>query len=220
MTIIEMGNWFDLLQDKYGSPYFTDTEKSLLFNRAQVGYVKNLLWPDGNEQPETLELTQDTFSQVAPLIFALPYIQMTSGGLITKTTLQTSLTNTQPGAIVWRPLSIGWTLGGNVRPISFVRHNDWWAFQQNYFKAPTTENPKFRETAAAFEFLPVSISARVYFTVLKYPITVNLDYDTPANNINSDLPDFTHDKIVALALEYAGISSRDEALAQLVQLKK
>jgi hypothetical protein len=66
----------------------------------------------------------------------------------------------------------------------------------------------------------VSISARIYFTVLKYPITVNLDYDTPANNVNSDLPDFTHDKIVALALEYAGISSRDEALAQLVQLKK
>lgn len=220
MTAAEMGNWFDLLQDKYGSPYFTDTEKSLLFNRASVAFVKNLLWPDGKEQPETMELTQDTFSQIAPLVITPAYINMTSGGLVTKTTLQTAVTNAQAGAVVWRPLSIGWTLGGSNRAVSFVRHNDWWAFQQNYFKAATTENPKFRETATAFEFLPISISARLYFTVLKYPRTIVLDYDTPANNVDSDLPDFTHDKIVALALEFAGISSRDEALAQLIQLKK
>ena len=76
------------------------------------------------------------------------------------------------------------------------------------------------ETATGYQFGPINTGARLYFNVLKYPKVVILDDVTPANNVDSDLPDFTHDQIVALALELAGVSSRDENLEQLLQVKK
>lgn len=216
-----MGTWFDMLQDKFKAPYFTDAEKTVFLQRAHIGFVKDMLWPDGKNGSDNLEVSQDSIAQIATLIYELPNpISMSSTGVVLKSTLQTALTGVSATAIMWRPLAIGWDLGADVHPVSYVRHNDWYKFQENYFKNPTAENPKTRERATDYQFLPIRPSAKLYFTLLKYPAKVVLDTVTPVNNVNSDLPDFTHDKIVALALEYAGISSRDEALAQLLQIKK
>lgn len=209
-----MASYFDLLQDKYGSTYYTDAEKSLFLQRAHIEFVKELLPVDDNSKVN-IELSQDTISQIAPLIYEIPYTNMNSSGVILKSALQTALTAMNATAIIWRPLSIGWELGGSYKPLKYLRHNDRWEFADNYFKKPDSANPKIRETYNSYVVEPVSTGAKVYFTLLKYPAIV--DIATPTN---SDLPDFTHDRIVAIALELAGVASRDAALAQLLQLKK
>lgn len=213
MTIATMAQLFDLLQDKYGSPYYTNPEKSLFLNRAQVEFVKSYL-PDGEKDGNNIELSEDALSDLEPLIYALPAMRMSTLGIISKSTVQTALTAAIAGGIMWRRLNTGWTLGGDTRPVKWTRHNDYYEFKANAFKNPSIKNPRFYVTASNYTFDPISTSANIYFTVLKYPVTVDID-----GVISSDLPDHTHNKIVALALEFAGIGSRDENLAQLLQLK-
>ena len=39
MTIQQMHDYFDLVQDKFNSPYFVDTEKDIFINQAQERFV-------------------------------------------------------------------------------------------------------------------------------------------------------------------------------------
>jgi len=209
-----MASYFDLLQDKYGSTYYTDAEKSLFLQRAHIEFIKEL-FPVEDRSNTNAELSQDTISQIAPLIYEIPYTNMNSSGVITKAAVQAALTAMSATALVWRPLAIGWELGASKKPLKYLRHNDRWEFADNYFKRADSANPKIRETYTSYIVEPVSVSAKVYFTLLKYPAVVDI-----TGGVSSDLPDFTHDRIVAIALELAGVASRDAALAQLLQLKK
>lgn len=214
MIIAQWADYFDILQDKYGSPYFTDTEKSLLFNRASVQFVAEFFPVIPGEI--NVELDRDTIATLAPLIYELPAITMSASGIITKAAIQAALVALVAGAVLWREVGgIKATLGTEITAVNYTRHNDWAQFLNNSFKTPTDSNPKVYETALDYRFLPINTITNMTFTVLKYPKTVLVDSVTPANNINSDLPDFTHDKILALALELAGISSRDASLIEL-----
>jgi len=214
MIITQWANYFDILQDKFGSPYFTDAEKSLLFNRALIQYVAEFL---PVEEPGSLnvEMDRDSIASLSPLIYELPALNMTSAGIILKSTIQGSLTAQITGGVLWRELALKATLGTDVNPPNYTRHNDWAQFLNNSFKSPTDGNPKYYETALDFRFLPINTITNYVFTVLKYPVSVVIDSVAPSNNVSSDMPDFTHDKIIAIALELAGISSRDEALITL-----
>jgi len=213
MNITTMASWFDILQDKNGSSYFTNSEKSLFLNRAQIEYINELL-PDTAELPN-LEASQDVLAKVSPLIYELPYLSMNSSGVITKAAVTAALQVLKPTAIVWRPLSIGWIIGKSKLPVRYLRHNDRWEFETNYFKRPSNTNPKIRETATSYIITPANLSAKIYFTLLKYPQEVDI-----TGLIDSDLPDNTHDRLVAIALEFAGVGSRDTMLTQLMQLKQ
>lgn len=212
MTIAGMGELFDILQDKYGSPYYTNAEKSLFLNRAQIEFVNAFLPPSG--EGLNIELSEDAAQQIDTLIYDLPYLNMNSSGIITKAAVAAALSTASGGGLLWRRLNIGWVLGNKTVPVKYVRHNDWYEFKSNYFKNPSTDNPKFYETATNYQFAPIYPNAKLYLTVLKYPKVVDID-----TAVDSDLPDFTHNKIVALALEFAGIGSRDQNLAQLLSLK-
>lgn len=215
MTIAQMATYFDILQDKYGSPYFINTEKSLLINRAQVIFVKDLL-PTEPNQIVNLEATQNTIMEITPIIVPLPNIVVPSTGIITYAALETALSGLISGAQFWRVLNIGYTTDNiNFKAVKYVRHNDWFAFQENFFKNPDDTNPKVNEYYLGFQILPININANLLFTVLKYPVNVDID-----GGISSDLPDFTHDKIIAIALELAGIGTRDQMLNALVDAKQ
>lgn len=212
MIATQMAQYFEMLQDKSSSSYFTPAEISLFLQRASIEFVKEHLPTDDSRL--NIELSQDTLSNLSPLVFKLPQITMPSGGVVTKQSVQTALTGISAQGILWRPLSIGWELAGSKRPVKFARHNDNWAFYPNFFKRPSNEKPIFIETASDYIIEPATANAKLTFTVLKYPALI--DVVAP---VNSDLPDHTHDKIIAIALELAGVSSRDVALAQLLQLK-
>ncbi len=214
MTIAQMSTYFNILVDKYGSPYWTNPEISLLLNRAQIIFIKALM-PTKIGETVDFETSEDTLNIVSPLIINLPVINVPSSGSITKASMLSNLQAVYPNAVYWRVLNIGYTLDNiNFMPARYVRHNDWFKFQANYFKAPDNYNPIYRESYTDFQFLPVNTTAQLYITVLKYPIVMDID-----NNINTDLPDSIHDNIVSIALELAGIGTRDQTMSQLLALK-
>ena len=68
---------------------------------------------------------------------------------------------------------------------------------------------------------------RLTIEAIRTPLQMNYDpdtfdpYPTTTNtNVSCELPDFTHDEIMAIALDDAGVASRDEALVQLNQASK
>ena len=66
MNIQEMHGWFDVLQDKGDSPYFTTAEKTQFLNRAQLKYVNEIVQNEFN------------ISGSAPEGNAIPYSSMSS----------------------------------------------------------------------------------------------------------------------------------------------
>lgn len=215
MTIAEMALYFDILQDKFGSPYFTNPEKSLLLNRAQIIFVKEML-PTDKDVDLNIETNADTVAVVAPLIISLTPISNPLNGSVTKISVQANLTALVSDALYWRVLNVGYSIDGtNFVPVTYVRHNDWYKLLDNYFKYPDDSNPKYKETYIDFQFLPNNTAADLYFTVLKYPVVVDID-----TNVSSDLPDSVHDKIVSIACELAGIGTRDQMLFEMSKIKK
>ena len=81
MNIAEMHSWFDILQDKGNSPYFTTDEKTQFLNRAQTKFVNetlNKFFYNSAAQPEksatphsTIESIQAGEDALAPLIGSL-----------------------------------------------------------------------------------------------------------------------------------------------------
>jgi len=81
MNIVEMHSWFDVLQDKGDSPYFTVAEKTQFLNRAQTKFVNetlNKFFYNSGAQPErnatpysTIESIQAGEDALAPLIGSL-----------------------------------------------------------------------------------------------------------------------------------------------------
>jgi len=302
MTIAQWQNYFNILQDKYASPYFLNSELSALFNRALVIYCQQFL-PTVQSNTFNVEMDRDSLSSLSNIIYELPQTVTSSSGIITKNAITTSLFNTvaasttpvqfgvitggtgyvngtynnvtmqvttgpQPltplianivvagntvtsvtyvsggiglqggnvvtsapggipgpgggfsvgivsGVMFWRELSIKAIVGNLSMPVSFVRHNDWAQFLNNSFKTPTINNPKVYETALDYRFLPVNSQMQLVFTVLKYPQFVDIDA-----GISSDMPDYTHDKIISIALQLAGVASRDVAMIELQKARE
>lgn len=229
MTIANWSLYFDLVQDKYGAPYFIDQWKSLFFNRATIDFVNSHFPEDNNKNSGfNIEENQDTLKALAPIIVTIYPANMNTSGKLLKTSLNTYLQNATgvSSDTVMRILKfIWWTTvsgteginsGTNVgQPIKVMRHNDWGQFLINVFKKPSTTNPRWYETYDAYNFSPVSATTNLSVSVLKYPKTVDV-----ATNVESDLPDFTHNEIIARALSIAGVASRDEALAQLLAVQQ
>lgn len=210
MTIVEMLNWFDLLQDKYGTPYFTDDEKVEFVNRAQTEFVNQFL-PDTNEDSVNVELNSETLHKLRPLIFELSEDTMDTSGKITEADITTNLQTIsgEGSASFIRILSIEIKKLGKKQQAKLLRHNDKAAFEQNVFKKPAYGNYKFLFQNNSIQFRPTDTAAKIYFTVLKTPINVV----NPGTSCQ--LPQDTHNEIVAIALEFAGYASREEILTQI-----
>ena len=81
MNIQEMHSWFDVLQDKGDSPYFTVAEKTQFLNRAQTKFVNDVMFqhyfasgqqPEGNAIPyNSINSIQSAEDILAPLITEL-----------------------------------------------------------------------------------------------------------------------------------------------------
>lgn len=211
-----MHNWFDILQDKYQSPYFTNTEKDTFLNRAQIEYINSLL-PDKEGQESNLEENSHLLENLSPLIFQLSTsLNMDASGFVLDSAIQTLLdTESSSTELFMKILNVYIEISGVEYPVKYVRHNDFYKFQTNDFKRASTSLPQYRRLSGKFAFSPIDISNNIYFTLLKYPREVSL-----SSTINSELPESTHNNIISIGIDLAGIASRDEALASLNQLHK
>ena len=59
----------------------------------------------------------------------------------------------------------------------------------------------------------------IYVFYIREPDAVLWSYES-SDCIDCELPDFTHDEIMAIALDDAGVAQRDEALMQLNKVNK
>lgn len=195
MTVTEMHTYFDVLSDKYGSPYFTDAEKDLLINRAQLKFV--------DEVVKAAETDDNVLNKIHTIIFKGTALQMDSNGDITYASI-----NSATGTTIYKTLSVYET---GVGYVSQASHNLSGPTKENSFK---NTRRRFVQLNNKFNFFPVSTTASLIFTVVGYPTTV------VKPGTSSNLPDLCHNEIIAIAIDLAGIAIRDEALAQLNQLTK
>jgi hypothetical protein len=102
MTAAEMKEYFQILQDKYGSSYHTDEEIEVFLNRGQLDEVIALLPPDGSIL--NVELNQNTINIIEPLLFMVG-ATMSSSGVVLTTALQSAInTDYSLSDVYW----LGW----------------------------------------------------------------------------------------------------------------
>lgn len=214
MTVTEMVSYFDLLQDKYGSPYFTTSEKETFLTQAQLGIIADYLPKEGDEQ--NVEKNANTWLEFSPLFFTMT-TAMSGLGSIIKADINASITSSLGfSATILRPLSITWTDSEGTRPIMGpTRQNNWAKYQNNVFKVPIAKEPRYYETNTSYIINPVDVTAIITVNGLRYPRAISV-----SGAQDAELESIYHNEIVSRALEAAGVGSRDEMLAQLQKINK
>lgn len=207
MTTQEMHDWFDLMADKYDSPYFTDDEKDIFINRAHIDYVNEMAFGRdmngaGAVVQSAAEMAQDWEHILHPLI-KKESLASNSGGVITIADLETAI-----GGSLIKILSIN---DSASLPVAFTRSNDKYRFEQNYFKKTSATNKRFTILDSFIHIIPAEVHT-YSIAALKQPAEIELGVT------ESELPAFTHNKIVAKALAYAGLGTENQALTQLTQM--
>lgn len=217
MTTQEALDWFDVLQDKFGSPYFNTDQKLLFLNNGQSEYL-NKLFPSNEGGLINAEHDWNIEQNISPLIYELPSIVMDITGAITEASLDAAL-QTISGDVnttIYKILSIEFKRGLKRYPCKVLRHNDKAAFETNFFKKPNLANPRYLLQNGNYQFRPIDTTVNVLITVIKKPRDLAI---TPSI-INPEFPESTHNELVAYGLQFAGIASRDEVLSamNLIQL--
>lgn len=222
MTVERMVQWFEQIQDKSNSVYFTPSEQVEFLNRAQYKFVNeyifSFLYPSrrglqgGVKVLTSIESTITGDQLISPLILSETPVASDANGLISNATIETAINGlTGNSEKLMHVLNLA---KADLTSCSFVRHNDYYRFLANSFKAPSATNPLYRLSRNGLSLSPVGIESYL-ISLIKTPVDMLYDTVTPANNVDSELPDLTHDEIVAIALDDAGVSSRDQALIQL-----
>lgn len=211
MTTVEKLDFFDLIQDKFGSPYFNEAQKLVFLNRAAMRYVENL-FPKKNKRKDgdSVEATSIAAESVKELIYVLPAVTMDASGEITNSSMVTALRTLSgdSNADIFKILSVEIVNNGKKIPLRSMRHNDKAAFETNIFKKPTYTYPRYSFANNALQFRPDNAVGDIYVTVIKTPKIMT-------SVVNTDLNVDTHNEIVAQAIAFAGIASRDDVLVML-----
>lgn len=213
MNVVEMHQWFDQLEDKVDSIYFNEFEKDLFINRAIQIFINNIINKFTEDREgrfvisSALEESLNVSEVLKPLMLLdLPVVTDVTG-VVTDAEIVTAIeTEVGDEAAYLHVLSVVTAAG---LPVKFVRENDYHKFQQNDFKVAIDLFPQYRIGYGGVFIAPVGV-ANYAISVIKEPKKVN--YSTLDS---TDLPETTHDYIMASALELAGLASRDEALLRV-----
>ena len=248
MTIKEMHSWFDILQMKGNNVEFTIKEKDHILNRAQLKYVNEVVYnvyiPSlyKKEKAEAVyslsESSADGYEQIRPLIreIIVNARSSDSGALLTGDISFTQLRdklNIQSNSApfnYWYPSNygdsepmviLGVTYQQTGTRVRFVKSFEAYKYEQNIFRQPQIYQPIYTMNGEVIRIKPENGVAGKPFLVqlIKEPLKMELDI-TGNNNINCELSDICHDEIMAIALDDAGIATRDQTLMQLNAVSK
>lgn len=223
MDIVKLHSWFNILLDHYNEAYFIDTEIDEFINAGAVEFVNDIIFkeyfPTMGENEKGMQVLNSIESVIQgseilqPLIIPDLSVPVLSGRVSNEEINQAISNETfDINDKVMHVLSVTSDLEGEERIVRFVRHNDRARFRQNFFKKPTERNPIFSIARGGLVIEPSDLSS-VTVSVLKEPRKVSRE-----NNIDLDLPSFTHQRIVAYAIALSGVATRDDALIQLQQI--
>jgi hypothetical protein len=218
MDILEMHKRFDLIIDKVGSPYLTSDEKDSFLQRGEVSFVNSFF--SGNRDKYVGEDTDKNTERISPLIDEFDGSTDLSGRISFPTI------NFELSTPVMYIMNVGVKFEGNgcgsdnYVKSRFVRHNDFFAHQNNEFKKGSDEFPVHRYFN---DYIKVTPSTRkdVYLTVCREPIKVTLDDPNDSgvagtSAISSELDDKVHDEVLLYALRSAGINIREIEFYQML----
>lgn len=219
-----MIKWFDLIQDKSESVYFTDENKLDFLNRAQDLFVNRVLFSflQGQKRIQEspmigsgIESTSSSLEKIWPLILEDLTLSSDASGFISFDSIEGAINSVTGGNYtVLHTLNI--SKDGNY--IRFVRHNDFYRHNKNSFKAPVSSYPTFRISRNGLTVNPTGVNS-YKVSVVKSPKLMEFNFFGDPLNVSSELPESTHNEIMSIALEFAGLSSRDEALIQTPTLR-
>ena len=224
MTIAEMDNWFDIIQDKSDSAYFTDSEKEVFLNRAQDKFVRDRLYQVSNPSQQNVQQPSLTVSSLEEesaglsLIRTIKYsnldITSDANGFISNSSLNSLLDSTsgQPNNSYMYVLGLRLTSGDVL--LKYTRLNDFSKLQQNSFKSATDSYPQYTLGFNGLQTWPQNTKT-CKIDLVKTPRAMSI-----GSSISSELPEETHDYIMAIALADAGIAIREPELARFKLLDK
>lgn len=220
MTAREMYTLFDEIIDKYNAPGFDELAFNAIINPAQRKFVLDVYnnnMPSGTEPyNQTGEaLTSAERSQFSSEIIKnlmVPNIAVTSdgNGFISDTSIKNELSPKLDGEYrdIIHILS-AFKANSNTY-CKFVRHNDLNKLEQNSFKKSSSAKPFLIYERNGYTVKPKEANVVYKFNVLVSPKNIDVQ-----NGIDCELPEIFHDQIVFIAVEIAGIATRDQLLANI-----
>jgi hypothetical protein len=189
MDIIEMHNACDLLLDKANSPWYTSAEKDDFLNRAQHEFAES--------RARNFEKDERTRKELLPLV------RVSTG-------VTTNIVNYSAISDFMFTLSLSGTFnkvcgtGTSVEAITPLQIDDEFENEKDPFNKSADDNPRYVEENNGADSIATILSDTTPLSYrLKYlmiPTTVLRDDVTPANNVDSIMPIFTHDEIVSIAV--------------------
>jgi hypothetical protein len=212
-----MHDWFNIVQDKYMEPWYEESEINSFLTRAEYHLYNDMMFdfkPElkvtGEEGPKfmsSVEATQRGAELIRP--FKNVVTLTSSSGKITYSDIETAI-----GAITGDTEMLGYILSiakSSGEPVRYTRDNDYYSLQQNTFKAASSTKPRYRVDYDSLLFTPDDD--------VEYKIsTVRLPRGIVKGSLDSEMHPSLHDRIVVIALTFAGISTESEALVALKQV--
>lgn len=189
MNIIEMHEYCDLLLDKADSPWFSSSEKDKFLNLAQAEFV---------------ESRYRLFEQNERIRKALiPLVRQTTGVNASEINLS-----------IIPDFMFTLSLAGEFseicgtetswKKISPQQLDDEFENDNDPFNKNDDSNPGYIEQNNGSNDVAIIISTNpainYVLKFLKRPIDVFLDENNPSNNVDSEMPQFTHEEIVNIAV--------------------
>tara|TARA_R110002020_G_scaffold425715_1_gene635152 strand:- start:914 stop:1717 length:804 start_codon:yes stop_codon:yes gene_type:complete len=122
--------------------------------------------------------------------------------------------------------------GDNIKPrvpLRYMKNYEWRRSETNVYRQPKNYSPIYYMRNTAIQCAPrgdgsgndLTANAKFFVTFVKEPRKVRFRIgvaDEPS--IHCELPNWTHDEIMAIALDDAGVATRDSALMQLNKANK
>lgn len=219
MTITQAIDKINILQDKHGSAYFEETEIASLLDMAQNERL-NRLFPDDAGGVVNFEQDENVFSNIRSLVHYMPLssnfsVTVTGKGTLLSysaiaTKLNTLIGTTNGSHAVFRILNVD----HNGNPVKYVKHNNLLSIKTNPFKEPSTTNPKYTLTKDGILLFPSTLAGnQLEITLIREPYKFSTIYNiSSGGDSHPDWDDYNMNLIIMIALQLAGISTRDEEL--------
>ena len=206
MTIIEMHDVCDLKLDKANSPWFSPAEKDTFINLAQAEYFES--------RYRHFEFDERTRKELLPLV------RQTTGSNVSTINL-----NAIPNYVFTLSLSGTFNkkcgVGQHTTSIEPFQIDDEAARLNDPFNKADDENPGYTErndgTNNIVEILSDNPPLSYVLKYLKYPVKVFRDVNNSSNNVDSEMPPFTHEEIINIAVRKMMASTEQITNYQLQQ---
>lgn len=242
MTAAELSARFDLICDKVGSPYFTDTEKNNFFNTAQLSIVDEILFPSKKQDRKDVDALdfsrEDAFQQgIGTLLRTISVTGIASNvTTVTFASLNTILTTGSTSVYKIVNFMVQSATGGTdyvsanrVRTIKSA--SNIYKNLRTFNTATSNSNKNAIYTVSSYpsgttgttslgqiEFFPATTVTGSSFLVeaIVFPRSISI----VAPTVNPEIDAMFHNELLFRALQLAGISIRENELYQSSNLEQ